>query len=78
MRKSDTTVKTYDNVMLRDILNDLATHYRMTVNFKNTKAADLRLFYQWDPACDIETVTEQLNNFERFHIVLTDKELIVE
>ena len=50
----------------------------MTVNFKNTKAADLRLFYQWDPACGIETVTEQLNNFERFHIVLTNKELIVE
>lgn len=78
VRKSDTTVKVYDNATLQSILKDMATHYRMAVNFKNTKAADLRLFYQWDPACGIETVTEQLNNFEQFHIVLTDKELIVE
>ncbi|MBO1363275.1 DUF4974 domain-containing protein [Prevotella sp. A2931] len=77
-RKTAPTIKIYDNATLRSILEDMARYYRIEVNFKNAKAADLRLFYQWDRNCGIETVAEQLNNFEQLHIILVNRQLVVE
>lgn len=68
----------YDNVPLEQILNDLAARYNVTVEYRNTDASSLRLYYEWEPDYTLDKVIEMLNNFESFNIHREDNKLIVE
>ena len=68
----------YDNVPLEQILNDLAARYNVTVDYRNTDARSLRLFYEWQPDYTLDKVIEMLNNFEAFSIHREGDKLIVE
>lgn len=68
----------YDNVPLEQILNDLAARYNVTVEYRNTYASSLRLYYEWQPEYSLDKVIEMLNNFESFSIRREDNKLIVE
>ena len=68
----------YDNVPLEQILNDLAARYNVTVEYRNTDARSLRLYYEWQPDYTLDKVVEMLNNFEAFSIRQEGNKLIVE
>ena len=68
----------YDNVPMEQILNDLAAHYNVSVEYRTTDARSLRLYYEWQPDYTLDKVVEMLNNFESFSIHCEDNKLIVE
>lgn len=68
----------FDNVALDSILPQIARHYGYTVNFRNEQPKSLRLFVTWNPQDSIQKVTEKMNLFEQFHIVLEEQTIIIE
>ena len=79
---ADTTVSmqpvVFDNVTLDSILPQIARHYGYTVDFRNEQPKSLRLFFTWNPQDSIQKVTEKMNLFEQFHIVLEEQTIIIE
>ena len=79
---ADSTVSTqpvvFDNVTLDSILPQIARHYGYTVDFRNEQPKSLRLFFTWNPQDSIQKVTEKMNLFEQFHIVLEEQTIIIE
>ena len=68
----------FDNVTLDSILSQIARHYGYTVDFRNEQPKSLRLFFTWNPQDSIQKVTEKMNLFEQFHIVLEEQTIIIE
>lgn len=68
----------YDEATLQKILTDMGDYYRLRVELRNEKAKTLRLFFQWNQRQEASNVLEQLNMFERIHLVLNDSTIIAE
>lgn len=79
---ADTTVSmqpvVFDNVTLDSILPQIARHYGYTVDFRNEQPKSLRLYFTWNPQDSIQKVTDKMNLFEQFHIVLEEQTIIIE
>ena len=79
---ADSTVSTqpvvFDNVTLDSILPQIARHYGYTVDFRNEQPKSLRLFFTWNPQDSIQKVTEKMNLFEQFRVVLEEQTIIIE
>ena len=79
---ADTTVSTqpvvFDNVTLDSILPQIARHYGYTVDFRNEQPKSLRLYFTWNPQDSIQKVTEKMNLFEQFRVVLEEQTIIIE
>ena len=77
-RKSDTAgEKRFVNVSLENILQQIAVYYHVKVSFTDGKATKIRLFFNWNQNNTLSQVVEQLNNFEEFHITLSNNTLTV-
>jgi hypothetical protein len=77
-RKSDIAgEKRFINVSLENILQQIAVYYHVKVSFTDGKATKIRLFFNWNQNNTLPQVVEQLNNFEEFHITLSDNTLTV-
>ena len=68
----------YDEATLQKILTDMGEYYRLRVELRNEDAKTLRLFFQWNQRQEASKVLEQLNTFERIHLVLSDSTIIAE
>ena len=68
----------YDEATLYKILTDMGEYYRLRVELRNEDAKTLRLFFQWNQRQEASKVLEQLNMFERIHLVLNDSTIIAE
>lgn len=68
----------YDEATLQKILSDIGEYYRLRVELRNEDAKTLRLFFQWNQRQEASKVLEQLNTFERIHLVLNDSMIIAE
>ena len=68
----------YDEATLQKILTDMGDYYRLRVELRNEDAKTLRLFFQWNQRQEASKVLEQLNMFERIHLVLNDSTIIAE
>ena len=68
----------YDEATLQKILSDIGEYYRLRVELRNEDAKTLRLFFQWNQRQEASKVLEQLNMFERIHLVLNDSTIIAE
>ena len=68
----------FDNVTLDSILPQIARHYGYTVDFRNEQPKSLRLFFTWNPQDSIQKVTEKMNLFEQFRVVLEEQTIIIE
>ena len=67
----------YDNVLLEQILAELAEYYNVEVVYSNEAVRQLRLFYHWRPEYSLEKVVGMLDNFETLHLQLEADTLIV-
>ena len=72
---ADTIV--FDNVSLKDMVQQIAYFYNIEVDIQNDKADELRFYFVWKQHDDITTVMEQLNQFESVNIVIEDNKIIV-
>ena len=73
-----TLFRSYDEATLQKILTDMGEYYRLRVELRNEDAKTLRLFFQWNQRQKVSKVLEQLNMFERIHLVLNDSTIIAE
>ena len=56
----------------------IARHYGYTVDFRNEQPKSLRLYFTWNPQDSIQKVTEKMNLFEQFRVVLEEQTIIIE
>ena len=79
---ADSTVttqpKTFENVPLKEIVEELAAHYHLKVDVRNGEAAVLRLYYPWNPEMSPSKVADELNRFEKVSITINDSTFIIE
>ena len=69
---------TFDNVALETIIGDIASRYKMQVEFRNEDARALRFYFVWQPDEDLDAALERLNLFERVNISKEDNTIVVE
>lgn len=67
----------FDNVSLDKIARTIADYHHKEAEVKNDQAAELRFYFVWRQTDSLQTVVEQLNQFERVDIVVENDKLIV-
>ena len=81
MSPADSTFVTpvcFENTRLDSMLTEIATYYNYKVDIRNEVLHDLRLYYRWERKEDIETVMQELNNFEQLHLTLEGNTIIAQ
>lgn len=58
----------FENESLDVILDRLAPHYGVKVNYMTDAAKSIRLFYKWDSSISLDSLIGQLNTFERIRL----------
>lgn len=72
------TPRTFEDIPLPTMLEEMARHYNMEVVFHNATARNLRLYYEWNPENTIQEVVNQLNTFNQIKITIDSNRLTVE
>lgn len=70
--------KTFENVPLKDIVEEIAAYHYLTVEVRNNEAAALRLYYPWNPQMSLRQVMEELNRFEKVQLTVKENVIIIE
>lgn len=80
LEANTTTVQplVYDNIPLEKMLPEIAAHYGVKTIFQSEDTRQLRFHFVWNPQTDLEKVVSDLNHFERLHVTLKERQLIVE
>ncbi len=68
----------FDNQPLDQMLEKIAPHYRVQVEFRNEDARALRFYFVWQPDEDLDAVLERLNLFESVNISKEGNTIVVE
>ena len=68
----------FDNLPLDQMLEKIAPHYGMQVEFRNEDARALRFYFVWQPDEDLDAVLERLNLFESVNIIKEGNTIVVE
>lgn len=77
-KKDNPVIRQYEDDTLENILDEMSDYYKVKIEYENTDAKRLRLFFKWDQSYRIDEIVGQLNNFQQFHISLENKTLVVE
>ena len=82
LQKTESThqdsIRIYENVLLEEILSDLAYYYHVRVEYQNEQARHIRLYTKWDRSSSLSQIIERLNTFEKICIHQNNNRLIVE
>ena len=68
----------FDNQPLDQMLEQIAPHYGMRVEFRNEDARALRFYFVWQADEDLDAVLERLNLFESVNISKEGNTIVVE
>ena len=68
----------FDNQPLDQMLENIAPHYSMQVEFRNEDVRALRFYFVWQPDEDLDAVLERLNLFESVNISKEGSTIVVE
>ena len=68
----------FDNQPLDQMMEQIAPHYGMQVEFRNEDARALRFYFVWQPEEDLDAVLERLNLFESVNITKEVNTIVVE
>ena len=68
----------FDNVTLGEMLPQIAAHYQVAVDFRNSNARLLRFYFVWKQQEPIDTLLRRLNRFESMSVELKDNKIVVE
>ena len=72
------TIRTFENAELQQILQELSDFYHVGVKFHNEQSRHIRLYTKWDTAAPLKQIIERLNGFEKVNICLIDNQIIAE
>ena len=72
------TIRTFENAELQQILQELSDFYHVGVKFHNEQSRHIRLYTKWDTAAPLKQIIERLNGFEKVSICLIDNQIIAE
>lgn len=70
--------KTFENVALETMLQEMANYYGMSVKFDNQDARCLRYYYEWNSANAINSVIDELNHSQQVNIIIEGDKIVVE
>lgn len=70
--------KTFENVPLKDIVEEIAAYHHLKVEVRNGEAAALRLYYPWNPQMAFRQVVEELNRFEKVQLTVRENVIVIE
>ena len=68
----------FDNQPLDQMLEKIAPHYGLQVEFRNEDARALRFYFVWQPDEDLDAALERLNLFESVNISKEGNTIVVE
>jgi hypothetical protein len=68
----------FDNLPLDQMLEHIAPHYGMQVEFRNEDARALRFYFVWQPDEGLDATLERLNLFESVSISKEGNTIVVE
>lgn len=68
----------FEDAELATMLGKMAEFYDYEVIYRSEAAKHVRLFFTWDKNAQIEDVVATFNKFDRIHITLQQKQIIVE
>lgn len=68
----------FDNQPLDQMLEKIAPHYGLQVEFRNEDVRALRFYFVWQPDEDLDAVLERLNLFESMNISKEGNAIVVE
>jgi len=68
----------FDNQPLDQMLEQIAPHYGMQVEFRNEDARVLRFYFVWQPDEGLDAVLERINLFESVNISKEGNTIVVE
>ena len=71
-------VRTFENVELQQILQELSDYYHVGVEFRNEQSRHIRLYTKWDTTAPLSQIIELLNGFEKVSLRLTNNQIIAE
>lgn len=70
-------VKIYEDTDFSTILSEIAAYYQYEIVYQNEGSKHVRLYFTWDKSTPIEDVVAMFNKFDRIHITLESRQLIV-
>ena len=76
--KKEIVHKTFDNVSLEKMLDEIAQYYGVKVVFLNQEAKQLRFYYEWNSANSLQNVVDELNHSQQMNLSLNNERLVVE
>lgn len=74
----DTSVRTFENVELQQILQELSAFYHVDMEFRNEQVRHVRLYTKWDTTAPLAQMIERLNGFEKVSVRLSNNLIIAE
>ena len=77
MQKQDLH-KTFDNVTLYSMLDEMARYYGVSVEYRNAEAKQLRFYYEWNSEDGLDKVLSELNHSQQMSLSLEGDKIIVE
>ena len=67
----------FEQKTLHEVLDKISEYYKVNVKYEEEGIADLRMYFNWDSAEDIQDVLTLLNSFDHFHLELEGNTIIV-
>ena len=64
--------KTFDNVPLSNMLEEISRYYGMTVVFRNEGAKQLRFYYEWNSEDELSKVVNELHHSQQMNLAVED------
>ena len=77
-KPKDIIHKTFDNVTLSLMLDEMAKHYGVTVEYRNAEAKQLRFYYEWNSEDGLSKVLDELNHSQQVSLSLVEDKILVE
>ena len=71
-------IRTFENVELQQILQELSDYYHVDVEFRNEQVRHIRLYTKWDTTAPLKQMIGRLNGFEKVNVRLNDSQIIAE
>lgn len=71
-------MKQFINTPVANIVNEIASYYGLKAEIRNTQAANIRLYFNWNRQCSAAQVASQLNQFDNIRITLDGSSLVLE
>lgn len=73
-----TSIRTFENAELQQILKELSDYYHVSVEYRNEQSRHIRLYTKWDTTAPLQQIIELLNGFEKVSVRLIDNQIIAE